>query len=261
MEKTGALHMELVDHVFSKYCQQGLNKEDILNMMEQFGLIVKFVTPPTNEKYYVPCQLKTPPQFLCEMELSPSDPCPLYLNFEWGFVPHGLFFQLLSRCTRWYSENGYQENPDFFDGAARFFIGKNPCHQFILLCRKTFIKIILTQPEESASLGETNKVAITIRTFLEEAVQTLKSEVSWLRNLMCDLCVECRGCLRDEEACSIHKQKCCTHEDCLCLLKVKGGIAKHCQKRREMPTLPGLKIWFSLKGNNIFVRLDVFHSK
>ena len=84
METSGALHMELVDHVFSKYCQQGLNKEDILSMMEQFGLIVKFVTPPTNEKYYVPCQLKTPPKFLCEMILSPSDPCPLYLNFKWG---------------------------------------------------------------------------------------------------------------------------------------------------------------------------------
>ena len=85
METTGALHMELVDHVFTKCCQQqGLIKEDILNMMEQFGLIVKFITSPTNEMYFVPCQLKTPPEFLCEMELSPSDPCSLYLHFKWG---------------------------------------------------------------------------------------------------------------------------------------------------------------------------------
>lgn len=182
-------------------------------------------------------------------------------------MPHGLFFQLLSRCTRWYSENGYQENPDFFDGTARFFIGKNPCHQFILLCRKTFIKIILTQPEENvpevknASLVETNKVAITVRKFLEEAMQKLKSEVSWLRNLMCGLCIACPGCLRDEEPCSLHEQKFCTHEDCLCLLKVEGGIPRHCQKRRVMPTLPGLKVWFSLKGNNIFVTVDITYSK
>ena len=136
MGDTGVLKMELVDHVFSKCCQQkGLIKEDILNMMEQFGLIVKFTTSPTNKMYFVPCQLKTPPEFLCEMELSPSDPCSLYLHFKWGFVPHGLFCQLVSRCARWCSESGFKETPDFFDGAARFFIGKNsflsPVHSFM----------------------------------------------------------------------------------------------------------------------------------
>ena len=263
MEETGALHMELVDHVFSKCCQQqGLIKKDILNMMEQFGLVVKFITSPTNEMYFVPCQLKTPPEFLCEMELSPSDPCSLYLHFKWGFVPHGLFCQLVSRCARWYSESGFKETPDFFDGAARFFIGKKCFHQFILLCRKRFIKIILTQPKEShrevnqASFAETNKVALLVRKFLEETLQTLIRELSWLRNLKCDWCVACPGCLRNEKVCSIHEQKCCTHEDCLCLLKVEEGIPRHCEKRLEMPTLPGLEKWFSLEGNNISVGVD-----
>ena len=255
METTGALHMELVDHVFSKCCQQqGLIKVDILNMMEQFGLIVKFITSPTNEMYFVPCQLKTPPEFLCEMELSPSDPCPLYLHFEWGFVPHGLFCQLVSRCTRWYSESGFKETPLFFDRAARFFIGKRSFHQFILLRRKRFIKIILTQPKavhlevNQASFAETNGVAILVREFLQETMQTLTRELSWLRNLKCDLCVACPGCLRHEQVCSIHEQKCCTHEDCLCLLKVEAGIPRHCQKRLEGTTLPGLEKWFSLEG-------------
>ena len=263
MEDTGVLKMELVDHVFSKYCQQkGLIKEDILNMMEQFGLIVKFTTSPTNEMHFVPCQLKTPPEFLCEMELSPSDPCPLYLHFISGFVPHGLFCQLVSRCTRWYSESGFKETPHFFDGAARFFIGKKSFHQFIILCRKRFIKIILTQPKEinlevnQASLAETNEVAILVRKFLEETLQTLIRELSWFKNLEYDWCVACPGCLRHEQVCSIHEQKWCTHEDCLCLLKVDGGIPRHCQKRLERPTLPGLEKWFSLKGNNTSVGVD-----
>ena len=260
MEDTGVLKMELVDHVFSKCCQQkGLIKEDILNMMEQFGLIVKFATSPTNEMYFVPCQLKKPPEFLCEIELSRSDPCPLYLHFKWGFVPHGLFYQLVSRCTRWYSESGFKETPHFFDGAARFFIGKKSFHQFILLCRKRFIKIILTQPKGShrevnqASFAETNEVALLVRKFLEETLQTLIRELSWLRNLKCDWCVACPGCLRHKQVCSIHEQKWCTHEDCLCLLKVEGGIPRHCQKRLERPTLPGLEKWFSLEGNSISV--------
>ena len=36
LETSGVLKMELVDHVFSPLIKQGVNKEDILDMMEQF---------------------------------------------------------------------------------------------------------------------------------------------------------------------------------------------------------------------------------
>ena len=57
--------MELVDHAFSKFIQQGVGKDDILDMMEQFGLIAKFSPSPSDVKYFVPAQLKTPPKDLC----------------------------------------------------------------------------------------------------------------------------------------------------------------------------------------------------
>ena len=50
MEKTGVLNMELVEHVFSEFCQQGVVKEDILEMMMKFGLIVQFALSPTEKK-------------------------------------------------------------------------------------------------------------------------------------------------------------------------------------------------------------------
>lgn len=51
--------MDLVDHVFSEFCQQGMAKEDILNLMEQFGLIAKFASSPDDVKYFVPAQLSS----------------------------------------------------------------------------------------------------------------------------------------------------------------------------------------------------------
>ena len=116
MEETGILSMQLVEHVFSKYCQKGVPKEDILNMMEHFGLIVKFATSPSDIHYFVPAQLKTPPKALRKMEPSSSDPCPLYLHFLEGFVPYCLFFQLVSRCSRRYPANGSRSLPDFVRG-------------------------------------------------------------------------------------------------------------------------------------------------
>ena len=253
METTGVLKMELVDDVFSQFCQEGLIKQDILNMMEQFGLIVKFATSPTDEMYFVPCQLKTPPEPLCKIEPSPSDPCPLYFHFLRGFVPHGLFSQLVSRCTRWCSVSGFKQPPNLFDGASRFFIKKKFIHQLILLCKKRFIKVILkpSQPGDGASLAETKEVATLVRTFLDETTQNLTRELPWLSNLKFDLCVACPDCSGKENVCSNHGQASCTHEDCLCLLEIlQFGQLSHCPNNfcAEQPKVLGLEKWFSIKG-------------
>ena len=255
METTGVLEMKLVDHLFSKCClQQDLIKKDILNMMEQFGLIVK-ITPPTNEiKYFVvPCQLETPPQTNPEMAL--SDPCPLYLHFLGGFVPHGFFWQLVSRCSRWCSESKFKHArpPKVFDAASEFIIEKERTHRLIFLCKKRFIKVILThsQPVHGASFAEEREVAILVRTFLEETVQDLRHEHSWLRNFNCDFCVICPDCLQKKEACCLHDVVSCNHEDCLCFLKIlEEGKLKHCAKTLGVKerTVGGLEKWFADKG-------------
>ena len=56
--------MELLHHVFSKFLLKGAAKDDILDLMEQFGLIAKFSPSKTDEKYFVPCQLTMPPDHL-----------------------------------------------------------------------------------------------------------------------------------------------------------------------------------------------------
>ena len=257
MQTKGVLHMELVDHVFSKCCQQqGLIKEDILNMMEQFGLIVKIITltSPTNEiktYFVVPCQLE-PPKINLEMAPSSSDPCPLYLHFSGGFVPHGFFWQLVSRCSRWCSESKFKhaQPPKVFLATSEFIIEKEYTHHLILLCKKRFIKVILThsQPEHGASFAESREVAILVRTFLEETVQDLRREHSWLSNFNCDFCVVCPDCLQKEEACCIDDVVSCDHEDCPCFLEiVEEGKLKLCQKTLGVKerTVVGLEKWFA----------------
>ena len=253
--------MELVDHVFSKCCQQSLIKwikEDILNMMEQFGLIVKIITltSPTNEiktYFVVPCQLKAPETNL-EMAPSRSDPCPLYLHFSEEFVPHGFFWQLVSRCSRWCSESKFKhaQPPKVFLAASEFIIEKECTHHLILLCKKRFIKVILThsQPEHEASLAEKREVAILVRTFLEETVKNLRHEHSWLSNFNCDFRVVCPHCLQKEEACRIHDVVSGDHEDRMCFLVLEEGNLKHCRKTLGVKerTVEGLEKWFAGKG-------------
>ena len=74
--------MELVDLVFSNFLLKGVARKDILDLMEQFGLIAKFSSSKIGEKYFVPCQLNVSPDSLCSMVPSRLDPCFLLPSFK-----------------------------------------------------------------------------------------------------------------------------------------------------------------------------------
>ena len=251
--------MTLVDHVFADIIQKGLSKEDILDMMELYGLIAKFSFLPTASEdertYFVPAQLRSSPAGLCEIKTSNSDPCPLYLHFLDGFVPHGLFPQLLSRFIRWCSEHGPNQAPNLYHNGARLFIGKQNIFNLIVICRKRFIKIVLKQriPSSPASFVSSVNVAHEVRVFLEDTLEELIRELLWLRNLKYELCVGCPSCLTHGEECAKHRSVCCAHDDCLHLLRVLPEEPLFCSKSfsDEAIQVHGLHKWFQVDKTKV----------
>ena len=251
LEESGILRMTLVDHVFADVIQNGLSKEDILDMMELYGLIAKFSFFPVASKdeqtYFVPAQLRSSPAGLCEIKTSSDDPCPLYLHFLDGFVPHGLFPQLLARFIRWSSEHAPNQAPNLYHNGARLFIGRKNMYSLVLICRKRFIKIVLKQrnPAWNTPFMTT---AQEVRVFLEDSLQKLSLESPWLRNLRCELCVACPSCLTHGEECAKHGSVCCAHDDCLHLLRVIPEEQLFCPKSftDEALQIDGLNNWFQV---------------
>lgn len=269
MEKTGVLNMELVEHVFSEFCQQGVAKEDILKMMMKFGLILQFALSPTEEKYFVPCQLRSPPDNLCIKELPPGDPCPLYLDFQrMGYVPHGLYLQLVSRCTKWCSTSGFKRPPKLYDGASMFFIGKELTHHMMLVCKKRFVKVVLKQIKRndgsSCESVSAKEVPFLVRTFLNEMMQNLPEALPWLKNVAYKLCVKCPYCLKVEKRCDNHEQFPCHDERCLCLLTVApDGSCEYCLESHldEILPLPELKRWFPSSSEDSSIKGGAYNDK
>ena len=251
LEVKGILREALVDHVFSKFIDQGLCKQDILHLMELHGLIAKFsIATDENQdeqRYFVPTQLSSSPSALCEMKPSGCDPCPLVLHFLDGFVPHGLFPQLVSKFIHWCSENGLKETPQLFNNGARLFIGKQITFALILICRKRFIKIVLKtrSPSSSISLSvnASNKMAIEVRNFIERTLDGFSRDLSWLSNLRYELSVVCTYCLECTR--DLHKKTSCDQDDCLHLLQVRPGEQLICLKNFCGGTVsPGWEMWF-----------------
>ena len=238
--------MELLDHVFSKFLLEGVARKDILDLMEQFGLIAKFSSSKTGEKYFVPSQLKASPDFLCSMAPSRLDPCPLYIYFVSGSVPHGLFTRLVSRSVHWCSEAGPTQLPTLYQNGAWFVIENKTVHDFVLICKKQFIKFFIKQRNhpQHISVDETSEVAVQVREFVEATLQALSRDL-YKGGLQYHIRVACPYCQR--EKCSSHNQIACSHEDCLHLLEVRQGVHLICKKKPtdEVLTVPGKQKWFS----------------
>ena len=252
--------MEHINHVFSKFIQQGIIKADILDMMEKFGLIAKFSLSSSDVKYFVPAQLKTPPKDLSQMAPSHTDPCPLYIHFVHGFVPHGLFSQLVSRFIGWCCETLPSQLPKLYQNGAWFVIGKQ-IHDLILICKKSFIKIVLGQRMQShqVSAEKSEELATQVRVFVQETLQTLSQELPYLSGLQYELCVVCPYCHqgRDEgiKECSSHGRVSCYDEECFHLLEVKQPQPLICTEKfcNEVRTVHGLDKWFLKRTSQVHV--------
>ena len=239
--------MELVDLVFSNFLLKGVARKDILDLMEQFGLIAKFSSSKTGEKYFVPSQLKASPDSLCSMAPSRLDPCPLFVYFVSGSVPHGLFTRLVSRSVRWCSEADPTQPPTLFQNGAWFVIGKQTFHDFVLICKKQFIKFFIKQRNQpqQISVDDTSEVAVQVREFVEATLQVLSRDL-YKGGLEYDIRVACPYCQRQK--CSSHDQVACSHGDCLHLLELRrGGGPLICKKKlaEEIHTVTGQDKWFS----------------
>ena len=259
LEVNGILRIALVDHVFSKFIDKGLCKQDILDLMELHGLIAKFsIATDENQdeqRYFVPTQLRSSPSALCEIKPSGCDPCPLVLHFLDGFVPHGLFPQLVSKFIHWCAENGFKKTPQLFNNGARLFIGKPITFALILICRKSFIKIVLKTRNpcscKSQSMNASNEMAIKVRNFIERTLGDFSRDFSYLSNLRYEFSVVCTHCQQRES--DLDRLMSCCHDNRLHLLRVGPGEELICMENfsDETVKVPGSEMWFEVSHSQV----------
>ena len=229
-------------------------------MMDQFGLIAKFTSSTSGTTYVVPAQLKTPPTEICKLHPTPADPCPLYLNFRGGFVPKGLFVRLVSSSISCCRKTWQQTPPPtlYQNGAHFVIVGKQIIYDFIVLCKKSFIKIVLRQKdednEESVSLSESMEIPSRVLVFIDDTLQKLSHELPCLSGLQYELSIACPNSLAE---CPNHREVSCTQEECTHFLKLKEGQRLVCTKiigdsvRRVVRRIPGMEKWLSLRRTRV----------
>ena len=270
LETTGVLHMQLIDRVFENNLHGNGSEalqQSVLDMMEMYGFLARFrlyKEPDAQSsdscgsqiKYFVPAQLTVSLSDLWSLALQDGDPCPLVFTFCGGFVPHGLFPQLVSRLIVRSAELECVQVPKLYCNGARFLLGKRSEFDLLLLCSKRAIRLVLkcyknaaTDPKEVTE----NSLAVKVRSLFEEELQCLCKHWHWLGNVRYEVCVACLACERSESVkCERHKSASCSDQDCLHLLpisisSVERNTLMTCPEQigdHSRFTLTGLYKWY-----------------
>ena len=153
----------------------------------------------------------------------------------------------MSRCIVWCSRCSL-EIPELFQTGAKFpYIGKECIFDLILICRKSFIKIILTKNQQASVPSTTYSAtkAREVRGFFEDTLKEMLGQLSWLGNMRFELCVACTHCVKCPDQCSRHSSVRCADDDCLTLLPLRPEEQLYCRKNhaRERIKICGLEKW------------------
>lgn len=279
LETTGVLHTQLINKVFENNLHGDGSKslqQNVLDMMEMYGFLARFGphkesdtqsndSCSSNLKYFVPAQLSIAAGDLWTLTPQDCNPQPLVFTFCDGFVPHGLFSQLVSRLIARAHELECVKVPRLYCNGVHIFLGKKSEFDLVLLCSKRGIKLVLrcyeTVSPDTQQAAE-NSLPIKVRTLIEEELENLCRQWHWLGNVRYEVCVACLACERSNVECQRHKSARCSDQDCQHLLPVPCDIEPNtlmaCTKQigdRSRFTLTGLHKWYSSTPSEVTCHL------
>ena len=259
LQDTGILDERLLDHkwksVIDMYSKETCGS--LIAIMERFSLLCPWPPEGKHKQYLVPSMLTSPPtDDLVELLSSVRIPS-LFVKFELGRVPPGLFTRLVLQFYQWCNEEWKSQiQPQLFRNFARFHILPDQGMSVIILCHSSSIEIALHYGSDfsgsmTADFTDHHSDPTTGRAIhwqLRMILECMRSEFSWLKNMRYEICVSCPVCSQKDSArCRAHDVRGC---ECLHLLSeselqscqfcTRPGLRGDCRIRIEL-----FAAWFS----------------
>ena len=229
----------------------------LIAIMERFSLLCLWPSEGKHKQYLVPSMLMSPPSDDLVKLLSSVRIPSLFVRFELGRVPPGLFTRLVLQFYQWCNEEWKSQiEPQLFSNFARFHILPDQGVSVIIMCHSSSIEIALHDGSDLCVAMEADFIddysnvttSRAIHWQLRLILECMHGEFSWLKHMRYEMCVCCPVCSqRDTVRCRTHDVRGC---ECLHLLSeselqkcqycTRPGFRRDCRIRIKM-----FAPWFS----------------
>ena len=233
LESDGILEEKLLERVWAPLFSDKETSESLIAIMEKFSLVCSWPSSDAScaKQYLVPSMLMShPPEGIMSLVASARIP-PLFLKFESGQVPPGLFPRLVLQFFQWDQEE--HGKPQLFHNFARFYNSQKQDCSVIFLCHSSSIEVVVhqgTSRDLADSLqsnfscsadGSYDTCEVTcahaVRRKLELMLKSIRNEFCWLKNMKFEVSFICPVCCQGGAVnfCRRHATQGCKQEECL----------------------------------------------
>ena len=221
LQTKGILEKKLLHHVWETLSFDEETTESLLKILEKFSLLCSWPTSDAScgEQYLMPSMLTTyPPEDIMRLvEAASAQIPPLFVKFESGLVPPGLFPRLVLLFLQWGKENRLNPvKPLLYHNFARCFISEDPSQSVILRCLSSSIEVVVhrgndTQESgaeclQSMMSGSVDVFVGSVCRQLEFILESMRKEFCWLKNMTYKLSFICPVCCQGGVGCK--KEEC-----------------------------------------------------
>ena len=236
LQDTGILDERLLDHkwksVIDMYSKDTCKR--LIAIMERFSLLCPWPSDGEHKQYLVPSMLMSPPTDNVVELLSSVRIPSLFVRFDLGRVPPGLFTRLVLQFYQWCNDEWKSQiQPHLFINFARFHILPDQGVSVIIMCHSSSIEIALHDGsnfcgamvedfiDDYSNLATSRAIHWQLRLILE----CMRREFNWLKHMRYEMCVCCPVCSQKDPL------RCRTHDvrGCECLHLLSESDLQKCQ--------------------------------
>ena len=237
LQTTGILMEPLLEHVWGPELHQQETFQGLLAIMEKFSLLCPWPSSDAScgKQYLVPSMLMSPPPQDIIQLVASAQISSLFVKFETGQVPVGLFPRLVLQFFQWGKDEFWSSMiPQLHHNFARFYISRDEECSVILLCHSSSIEVVVHRGNLGPELGDglqsrpgiaadacndAFEVACTraVKRQLGLMLESMRRAFCWLKNMKYEMCVICPVCCQGGvvKFCRTHHRQGCKREECL----------------------------------------------
>ena len=219
LEKKGILEENLLKHVWNSLVPQKKTHESLIAIMEKFSLMCPWPSSDDlcNKHYLVPSMLRPFPSERISNLVDSAQLPSLFLKFDTGRVPPGLFPRLVLEFFQWCrKEFPDVDLPKPYRNFARFYIFPNQGLSLVLLCHSSTIEVVVLSVKSAIDVVDVDSIR-AFRNQLTSIIDRVRKKFFWVKNVGCKVSFLCPVCSygRVVSLCSQHHGESCKQEECL----------------------------------------------
>ena len=277
LEKEGVLEEPLLEHVWGPLYRKRDTCQSLIAIMEKFSLICSWPSSDGScgKEYLVPSMLMShPPEEIMKLIASAEIP-PLFLKFETGQVPPGLFPRLVLQVLQWCKQECTSpEHPHLYHNFVRIYRSEEVNCSVILLCHMSSIEVVVHKGNDGHEVAHRSNSAISspvninhdnfacaVLRQLELMLESMRREFCWLQNMKYEVSFLCPVCCPGGVVnyCRTHRTKGCKQEECLhfwsesvlCREKKAIGCTRSASAKDNKVLVRDFEPWFSPTRNQV----------